>query len=38
LARSTAISHILAESYGTPDLGGKPKKVETAEIGDLIRS
>jgi 3-isopropylmalate dehydrogenase len=36
-AIEAAISQTLAEGYGTPDLGGQPKQVGTAEMGEIIR-
>ncbi|QQS48915.1 MAG: 3-isopropylmalate dehydrogenase [Acidobacteriota bacterium] len=36
-ALETAISSILSEGFGTPDLKSQPKQVSTAEIGRLIR-
>ncbi|MBS1808971.1 MAG: 3-isopropylmalate dehydrogenase [Acidobacteria bacterium] len=33
-----AISEILTEGYGTPDLKSQPKQVSTFEIGEAIRS
>jgi hypothetical protein len=33
----TAISEVVAEGYGTPDLKSQPKQVSTFEIGEAIR-
>ena len=37
-ALENAISEVLAEGYGTPDLKSQPKQVGTFEVGEAIRS